>query len=155
VLDISNRYNMGTTKSSRVYRKVVLKKNKITQSGDAPLYLRLTIDQVSHFVSLGEYIHPSHWDEEGGVVLEGANNSQKLNHFIGQKKNKIDRIILDLENQDKLATFDSILKEYKAGASRISLPFTGTRYPPGRANFLIAPLMITFPFSAKWKVTRS
>jgi hypothetical protein len=120
---------MGTTKSSRVYRKVVLKKNKTTQSGEAPLYLRLTIDRTSRFVSLGKYVHPSFWDEERGVVLKGGNNSQKLNHFINQERNKIERIILDLENQDKLLTFDAILKEYKARNKMDFIAFCKSEIP--------------------------
>jgi integrase len=107
---------MGATKSVRVYRKVVLRESKIKfgSSGQATLYLRITIDRVSKFISLGKFVHPDLWDKDSSKVLKGGNNSAKLNHFINQELNKIDRILLDLENQEKQVSFETVLKEYKA-----------------------------------------
>jgi len=104
---------MGTT-NSRIYRKVVLKANKIKPdgSGEGPLWLRITMDRKAYFISLGKFVHPDYWDAEKGVVLKGAGNAQKLNHFITQELNKIDRIILDLENDDKEVSFERIKKLY-------------------------------------------
>lgn len=106
---------MGNTKSVRVYRKVVLMEHKIKPEsrGDGPLYLRLTIDRKRKYISLGKFIHPSLWDDKSSKVQKGAGNATKLNHFITQELNKIDRIILDLENSEKEITFEAILKEYK------------------------------------------
>jgi integrase/recombinase XerD len=105
---------MGTTKSNRIYRKVVLKANKIKAGGkgEGPIWIRITIDRKPHFISLGKFVHPDFWDAEKGVVLKGAGNAQKLNHFIIQEINKIDRIILDLENDDKEVSFEKIKKLY-------------------------------------------
>jgi integrase len=106
---------MGNTKSVRVYRKVVLMLNKINPegTGEGPLYLRLTIERKRKYISLGKYVHPNLWEEKSSKVLKGAGNASKLNHFITQELNKIDRIILDLENSEKEITFEAILKEYK------------------------------------------
>jgi hypothetical protein len=97
VLALKNRYNMGTTKSSRVYRKVVLKKNKTTQSGEAPYISVLLLTGLPgsfHWVSM--FILPL--DEERGWYLKGVILT-KINHFINQEKNKIDRIIWILKTK--------------------------------------------------------
>ncbi len=56
---------MSNTKSTRVYRKAVLMLDKIKLggSGEAPLYLRITIDRKRKHIALGKYIHPDFWDK--------------------------------------------------------------------------------------------
>lgn len=81
----------------------------------APIYLRITIDRKSNLIHLGKFVHPDFWDaESNNPVRKGAGNAQKLNHYIHQERNKIDRIILDLENDDKEISFEKIKKLYQS-----------------------------------------
>ncbi|MBK9567734.1 MAG: hypothetical protein IPO37_21975 [Saprospiraceae bacterium] len=44
--------------------KLLLKLNKVNKDGESPLYIRITKDRQSKFISLGITLHPDQWDEK-------------------------------------------------------------------------------------------
>ena len=85
------------------------------KDGTATLYLRLTINRKSKFISLSKCIDPKYFDFKKKRVknTKGAPNPQKLNRFLNTEENRVDDIILELQRRNKPITFDNVLKEYK------------------------------------------
>jgi hypothetical protein len=65
--------------------KIILKKDKLNEQGLAPLYLRLTKDRKSKFISLQKYLRPEEWNEKLCKVRKAHKNSVQLNAFLAQK----------------------------------------------------------------------
>jgi integrase/recombinase XerD len=81
--------------------KIILKKDKINKSGEAPLYLRLIKDRKAKFISLGIRINPKDWNEEVSKVRKSHPNSQRMNHYISQKIADAEGIALEMESKSK------------------------------------------------------
>jgi site-specific recombinase XerD len=81
--------------------KIILKKDKINKSGEAPLYLRLIKDRKAKFISLGIRINPKDWNEEVSKVRKSHPNSQRMNHYIAQKIADAEGIALEMESKSK------------------------------------------------------
>ena len=65
--------------------KIVIKKDKINQKGEAPICLRITRDRKSKYVSLGYSVNPQLWDVNIGRVKRAHPNSVRLNSMLNNK----------------------------------------------------------------------
>lgn len=81
--------------------KVLLKLNKLNSRGLAPLYIRITKDRKTKFISLGVSIKPEEWNESEGKVKKSNPNSSRLNAFIAQKEAEAEAIAVELETKSK------------------------------------------------------
>jgi site-specific recombinase XerD len=90
--------------------KIILRKNKVDKSGEAPLYLRLIKDRKTKFISLSLKIQPNEWDEDKQKVKKNNSNSTRLNAFISQKVADARGEVADLERRN-LSTIARKLKE--------------------------------------------
>ncbi|AUC86660.1 recombinase [Polaribacter sp. ALD11] len=84
--------------------KLILKKNKIDKSGEAPLYIRLIKDRKTKFISLSLKLNPNEWDEDKQKVKKNHSNSSRLNAFISQKVADAKGDVADLERKNKSAS---------------------------------------------------
>jgi integrase/recombinase XerD len=84
--------------------KLILKKNKIDKSGEAPLYLRLIKDRKTKFISLSLKLNPNEWDEDKQKVKKNHSNSARLNAFISQMVADARGDVADLERKNKSAS---------------------------------------------------
>lgn len=82
--------------------KLLLRKDKINQKGESPLYLRITKDRRSKYVSLQIRIKPEQWDEKKDRVRRSHPNSVRLNNYLQQKLAEASAAALE---QGDLATF--------------------------------------------------
>ena len=87
---------------------IVLKKNKPKANGEYPLYLRITKNRKSKFISLKTYLQSDQWDEAKQKVKSKHPNSARLNHFLSQRITEAQSRILELETKDKSTTGKSI-----------------------------------------------
>jgi len=94
--------------------KIVLRDNKVDKSGKAPLYLRVTKDRKSRFISIGIKVEPKFWDEDEMKVKKGFPNSQRTNAFIRKKLSEAEDIILDESVKNKLVSTKQ-LKQFVVG----------------------------------------
>lgn len=99
--------------------KVLLKKDKIRKNGEAPLYLRITKNRRSRYVSVGVYVLPKYWDEEKGVVKKSYANSVRTNRFIAEKIAEARGVTVDMESVNKNVS-PKALKEAITGRTSIS-----------------------------------
>ena len=81
--------------------KLILKKDKIDKSGEAPLYLRLIKDRKTKFISLSLKLNPNEWDEDKQKVKKNHSNSGRLNAYISQKVADAKGDVADLERKNK------------------------------------------------------
>jgi len=80
--------------------KIILKQNKL-KNGVAPLYLRITKDRKTKFISIGSKLKVSDWNEETCKVKKSHPNSTRLNAFIANKVAEAENIAVELENKSK------------------------------------------------------
>jgi integrase/recombinase XerD len=90
--------------------KLILRKNKIDKSGEAPLYLRVIKDRKTKFISLSLKLNPNEWDEDKQKVRKNHSNSTRLNAYISQKVADAKGEVADLERRN-LSTTARKLKE--------------------------------------------
>lgn len=84
--------------------KLILRKDKVDHSGDAPLFLRITKDRKSQFLTMGVKLKLSEWDEEKQRVKKNHQNSARLNAFLSQKVAEAEGEVADLSRKKKDVT---------------------------------------------------
>ena len=90
--------------------KLILRKNKLDKSGEAPLYLRVIKDRKTKFISLSLKLDPNQWDEDKQKVKKNHSNSARLNAYISKKVADAKGEVADLERRN-LSTSARKLKE--------------------------------------------
>lgn len=98
--------------------KLILKKNKIDNSGEAPLYIRVIKDRKAKFISLGLKLAPNEWDEDKQKVKKNHKNSTRLNAFLSQKVADAQGDVADLERKN-IPTSAKRLKEAIKGKPQV------------------------------------
>ena len=79
--------------------KFVLRTEKMDKSGRCPLYLRLTKNRKSKFLSTGVKLLQNQWDEEAQKVKKNYPSSTRMNALLAVKM--ADASILALEEEKK------------------------------------------------------
>lgn len=93
------------------YVKLYCKKSKRRPNGQAPIYYALRIGSKEKLISSGKYVHPDAFDN----AAEQAINHKKLQIVLNREKEKIQKIILDLEEEGRPVTFEYIIQRYRLG----------------------------------------
>lgn len=81
--------------------KIVFRKEKMNNKGEAPLYLRIIKNRQPKYIALGITVHKDNWDEENKRVKKGMKNSQRINNTITNKLAEAENQALELENNSK------------------------------------------------------
>jgi integrase/recombinase XerD len=104
--------------------KLIFKTEKANAVGEVPLYLRITKDRKSRYVSLGIKINPEkHWNEKDKKVKKSHPNSQRLNNFIAQKIAEAEGLALTLESSTKPTSSKRIKDTLKGTTSTSFLKY--------------------------------
>lgn len=74
--------------------KVLLKLNKQKPNGEYPLYIRITKDRRSKFISLGIYIQKKYWNENDSKLKSSHPNSARLNNLIAKNVKEAEALAL-------------------------------------------------------------
>ncbi|MBN2744305.1 MAG: hypothetical protein JXR39_10465 [Marinilabiliaceae bacterium] len=77
-----------------------IKRTKLLKSGEAPIFLRLTINQERAEFGLKLSTLPYNWSEKEQKVIEGRPNSNEINKTIIQLEKRISTIIDYLDSED-------------------------------------------------------
>jgi hypothetical protein len=64
--------------------KLVLRTAQESQTGQCPLYIRLIKDRKAKFLTTGQKLKPSEWDEAKQKVKKNHPNSARLNAYLSQ-----------------------------------------------------------------------
>ena len=81
--------------------KILFRTDKKNSKNECPLYLRITKNRRSKYISLGILLTDEQWDEENKRVKKSHPNSQRLNKYIATKVSEAEGVALDLETEDK------------------------------------------------------
>jgi len=99
--------------------KIILRKDKLSKkNGKAPLFIRITQNRKSKFLSLGISVEPKYWNEDKSALRKGAENYQEINAYIIQKRADIEKASLEL-NIKSSKTTSSLIKEKVKGKKRV------------------------------------
>jgi site-specific recombinase XerD len=88
--------------------KVILKKEKVDSNGEMPLYLRITKDRKTNFISLGYKIKEKDWNEATSTVKKSHSNSARINNFITTKIAEAQGNAIEQETESKFIPAKSI-----------------------------------------------
>jgi integrase/recombinase XerD len=77
--------------------KVIIRPEKAKKNGEVPLYIRMTRDRKSKYISLRQSLLPRYWDGDRQRVRKSHPNSARLNAFIAEKRAEIEALSLDVE----------------------------------------------------------
>lgn len=98
--------------------KIILRKDKLKENGEMPVYLRVTKNRRTKYISLQLNVLPELWDSEKGRVKKGYPNSVRVNRFLSQKEADARGVSVDMEAQDSSVTANE-LKNVVSGRSSI------------------------------------
>ncbi|MFI4919995.1 MAG: site-specific integrase, partial [Legionellales bacterium] len=76
--------------------------------GEAPIYVRITVDGQRAMFSLNRHIHPDKWSSEAGKAKGIKEDIKELNSYIDTVRNKIKEHQRDLLDHDKLITAENL-----------------------------------------------
>ena len=93
--------------------KLILRTNKIDQSGHSPLYIRLIKDRKTKFVAVGVKLKESEWDDEKQRVKKNHPNSARMNASIAQKVADAEAQVADLERKVKSVSANKLKEAIK------------------------------------------
>jgi len=92
--------------------KIVLRTERCkVKNGKAPLFLRVTKNRKSKYISLGVSVLPRNWNKRTMKVSKAEKNYQVLNAFISTKVAEAEACALNLAISNKNATTKSIRDE--------------------------------------------
>ncbi|MDX2190791.1 MAG: site-specific integrase [Bacteroidota bacterium] len=84
--------------------KIIQREQKINENGEAPLWIRVTKNRKSHFISLGLYVNPKDWDALKQRVKKSHPNSQRVNNFLAQKVAEAENSVLEAETNESYSS---------------------------------------------------
>lgn len=93
--------------------KLILRTNKIDQSGHSPLYIRLIKDRKTKFVAVGVKLKENEWDDEKQRVKKNHPNSARMNASISQKVADAEAQVADLERKVKSVSANKLKEAIK------------------------------------------
>lgn len=109
--------------------KAVIREDKINAKKEAPIYLRITKDRKTTFVSLQITVLPEYWDKDRECIKK--NNKIKgyvrLNNFIDNKRMEMKNQLMNAELMDKTLSSKKI-KEIISGEESIEFFEYADRY---------------------------
>jgi integrase/recombinase XerD len=91
--------------------KLILRRQKTNQNGDAPIYLRILKDRKAQFISLNLKIDPKDWDDEKQRIRKAHPNANQLNAFLSQKVAEAQKLAYEKMSEDKSVRTNEIKNE--------------------------------------------
>ena len=73
-----------------------IRKDKANSEGEAPIYLRITVDGVRSHYAVKRYIHPNRWDSKANKAKGSKEDARQLNEYLDTLRNKVYEIHKDL-----------------------------------------------------------
>ncbi|GAA5522196.1 site-specific integrase [Aliifodinibius salicampi] len=78
-----------------------LRKDKKRDNGECPIYLRITQNRKSRYVSTGVYVKPRFWNPEKEEVRKSHRNSKSLNSILDREQDKAETVQAELSKHGK------------------------------------------------------
>lgn len=91
--------------------KIIQRLSKIKKNGEAPLYIRITKNRRTKFISLQVYVVPKDWDSDTEQVKKSYPESVRVNRFLAQKRADAISAALDLETSEPSVSSSKIKQQ--------------------------------------------
>lgn len=101
--------------------KLVLFTSKTLKNGAHPIMLRTIQNRKLKYFSTGYSCKPNQWDSTANVLLKSYPKSGKINHLLSKKKNELDDIIYDYENDKKNFTAEEVARKFRGTIEKKTL----------------------------------
>ena len=85
-----------------------LRKDKLNKDGEAPIYLRITVDGQRSVVSVNRYVDPEKWSSEGNRLKGNKEEVKEINNYLDTVKRKVYEQQRDMLDRDKLVTAENL-----------------------------------------------
>ncbi|NSW46444.1 MAG: site-specific integrase [Bacteroidales bacterium] len=86
--------------------KVIIRKDRMSPQGLAPVLLRIIINRVVRYYHLHIYIHPSLFDEVKQRIKGNSEEVLKWNYLIGESVRKAENYLFECLKEQKSPTFE-------------------------------------------------
>lgn len=88
----------------------ILRKDRMSKNGSAPIHIRVTLNHKSRFIGTGITIPTDSWDIEKQRVKPNTPDSKELQLQIDKKISELNRRIRKLEALEIEVTLDNLLE---------------------------------------------
>lgn len=94
-----------------------LRKDKQRANNECPVYLRITQNRKSRYVSTGVYVQPKHWNSNKELIRKNHRNYKSLNSILKREKDKAEQVQDDLgkHGKDSAKAIQKRLKKQQTG----------------------------------------
>jgi site-specific recombinase XerD len=89
--------------------KVIIRKDRISSQGLAPVLLRITINRIVRYYHLHISVHPSLFDEVKQRIKGNSEDVIKWNYLIGESVHKAENYLFECLKEQKSPTFDEFV----------------------------------------------
>jgi integrase/recombinase XerD len=101
-----------------------MRSNKISKiTGKGPLYLKITKDRKTFYISTGYYLHTNEWNEEKQKVERNHPNSTRMNKILGEKISEMQAIALRFEDHRIPFTAKDLKEAFSGGGKEDFLKY--------------------------------
>jgi len=102
---------------SEISYKIYLRKNRISEQGEYPVYLLLSQNRKVKWISLNINTKPEHWDESKGLPTKKHPQHLEVKTFVEKKIAEIGDILWNSKNKDKSISMDQLVNKLKLSTS--------------------------------------
>lgn len=99
-----------------------IKKTKQLKNGEAPVYLRITVDGLRAEMAVKRSVLSSNWDEKKGRAKQTSTYNRALNQYLESIRHNLYSIQKDLEDENKIVTAE-LLKNRYLGNDTLDISF--------------------------------
>lgn len=99
-----------------------IKKTKLLRTGEAPIYMRITVDGIRAEMGIQRSIIVSDWLEKKGAARATNAKNKELNHYLEHIRSRLYEIQKDLEDEGKIVT-STLLKNRYIGIDEMKVTF--------------------------------
>ncbi|MCB0481707.1 MAG: site-specific integrase, partial [Flavobacteriales bacterium] len=90
-----------------------LKKSRLLKNGNAPIYMRITLNGKSKEASINEHVDPRMWDQDKNKSRGKTTEHIDLNELLEEIKTTIRNHLTNLNSLDKTVSCDLLMSRFK------------------------------------------
>jgi len=99
-----------------------VKRTKLLRNGEAPIFMRITVDALRAEMSIQRSIKLSDWNDNKACAKSTNPQNKKLNHYLEHIRHRLYEIQQELEDENKTVTAE-LLKNRYMGINEANVSF--------------------------------
>ena len=89
-----------------------VKRTKLLRNGEAPIFMRITVDAIREEISIQRSINLSDWVEKKCCAKPTNSKNKELNHYLEHIRYRLYEIQKELEDENKTVTAELLKNRY-------------------------------------------